>query len=479
MTSKWEAVIGLEIHTQLATKSKIFSGAATAYGAEPNTQACAVDLGLPGVLPVLNQDAVRKAVTFGLAIEAEIAPYSVFARKNYFYPDLPKGYQISQFELPIVGKGHMDIEVDGVKKRIGITRAHLEEDAGKSLHEDFHGLTGIDLNRAGTPLLEIVSEPDMRSAKEAVAYMRKLHELVRYLEICDGNMQEGSFRCDANVSVRPKGQAEFGTRAEIKNINSFKFVEKAINFEIERHIDILEAGGRIVQETRLYDANKDETRSMRSKEEANDYRYFPDPDLLPVLVEESLKTEIRAGLPELPEAKKQRFIEQYEQDDESATTLTSSRELADYYEALVKAAGVEAKLCSNWVTGDVLGALNKAGLDIQQSPVSSLRLAGLLQRIADNTISGKIAKQVFEKMWNGTAGADEIIEQEGLVQISDMGAIEAIIDAIIAKNPGQVEQYRSGKDKVFGFFVGQVMKETQGKANPGEVNKMLIAKLAG
>ena len=477
MNSQWEAVIGLEIHTQLATKSKIFSGAATAYGAEPNTQACAVDLGLPGVLPVLNQDAVRKAVTFGLAIDAEIAPHSVFARKNYFYPDLPKGYQISQFELPIVGKGYMDIEVDGVKKRIGITRAHLEEDAGKSLHEDFQGLTGIDLNRAGTPLLEIVSEPDMRSAKEAVAYMRKLHELVRYLEISDGNMQEGSFRCDANVSVRPKGQAEFGTRTEIKNINSFKFVEKAINYEIERHIDVLEAGGRIIQETRLYDANKDETRSMRSKEEANDYRYFPDPDLLPVLIDDSLKTEIRATLPELPEAKKQRFIAQYAQDDESASTLTSSRELADYYEAVVSASGVEARLCTNWLTGDVLGALNKAGLEISQSPVSSTRLAGLLQRIADNTISGKIAKQVFDKMWNSETSADDIIEQEGLVQISDSGAIEAIIDAIIANNPGQVEQYRSGKDKVFGFFVGQVMKETQGKGNPAEVNKMLVDKL--
>jgi aspartyl-tRNA(Asn)/glutamyl-tRNA(Gln) amidotransferase subunit B len=477
MNSQWEAVIGLEIHTQLATKSKIFSGAATAYGAEPNTQACAVDLGLPGVLPVLNQDAVRKAVTFGLAIDAEIAPHSIFTRKNYFYPDLPKGYQISQFELPIVGKGYLDIEVDGETKRIGITRAHLEEDAGKSLHEDFQGLTGIDLNRAGTPLLEIVSEPDLRSAKEAVAYMRKLHELVRYLEICDGNMQEGSFRCDANVSVRPKGQVEFGTRAEIKNINSFKFVEKAINFEIERHIDVLESGGKIVQETRLYDANKDETRSMRSKEEANDYRYFPDPDLLPVLIEDSLKDEIRATLPELPDAKKQRFIAQYAQDDESASTLTSSRELADFYEAVVSASGVEAKLCTNWLTGDVLGALNKAGLEINHSPVSSERLAGLLQRIADNTISGKIAKQVFDKMWNGTASADEIIEQEGLVQISDSGAIEAIIDAIIAKNPGQVEQYRSGKDKVFGFFVGQVMKETQGKANPGEVNKMLVDKL--
>ncbi|MCQ8116867.1 Asp-tRNA(Asn)/Glu-tRNA(Gln) amidotransferase subunit GatB [Methylomonas rosea] len=477
MNSQWEAVIGLEIHTQLSTKSKIFSGAATAYGAEPNTQACAVDLGLPGVLPVLNKDAVRKAVTFGLAIDAEIAPHSVFARKNYFYPDLPKGYQISQFELPIVGNGHLDIEVDGETKRIGITRAHLEEDAGKSLHEDFHGLTGIDLNRAGTPLLEIVSEPDMRSAKEAVAYMRKLHELVRYLEICDGNMQEGSFRCDANVSVRPKGQAEFGTRAEIKNINSFKFVEKAINHEIERQIDVIESGGKVVQETRLYDANKDETRSMRSKEEANDYRYFPDPDLLPVLIEESLKDEIRATLPELPDAKKQRFIDQYALDNESATTLTSSRELADFYETVVKQSGGEAKLAGNWLTGDVLGALNKAGLEIGDCPVNAERLAGLIKRIADNTISGKTAKQVFDKLWNGSDSADEIIEKEGLVQITDMSAIEAIVDKVIAANPVPVEQYRAGKDKALMALVGQIMKETQGKANPGEVNKMLIAKL--
>lgn len=477
MNSQWEVVIGLEIHAQLATKSKIFSGASTAYGAEPNTQACAVDLGLPGVLPVLNQEAVRMAVKFGLAIEAEIAPYSVFARKNYFYPDLPKGYQISQFELPIVGNGHLDIDVDGVTKRIGVTRAHLEEDAGKSLHEDFHGLTGIDLNRAGTPLLEIVSDPDMRSAKEAVAYMRKLHELVRYLEICDGNMQEGSFRCDANVSVRSRGQAEFGTRAEIKNINSFRFVEKAINHEIERQIDLIESGGKVVQETRLYDANKDETRSMRGKEEANDYRYFPDPDLLPVEITEAFKDEVRVTLPELPDAKKRRFIEQYGQDDESAATLTSSRQLADYYEALVDASGGEAKICTNWVTGDVLGALNKAGLEIGQCPVDAERLAGLLKRIADDTISGKIAKQVFEAMWQGQETADQIIESQGLKQITDTGAIEAIIDKIITDNPGQVEQYLSGKDKVFGFFVGQVMKEMQGKANPAEVNKILKTKL--
>jgi len=474
---EWETVIGLEIHAQMATKSKIFSAASTAYGAEPNTQACAVDLGLPGVLPVLNQEAVRMAVKFGMAIEAEVADHSVFARKNYFYPDLPKGYQISQMELPIVGIGHLDIEVDGETKRIGVTRAHLEEDAGKSLHEDFHGLTGIDLNRAGTPLLEIVSEPDMRSAKEAVAYMRKIHELVRYLEICDGNMQEGSFRCDANVSVRPKGQKEYGTRAEIKNINSFKFVEKAINIEVERQIDVIEGGGSVVQETRLYDADKNETRSMRSKEEANDYRYFPDPDLLPVEITDELRAQVKADLPELPSVKKQRFIDQYNQDNEAATILTSSRQLADYYEAVVNQSACEAKLCTNWVSGNFLGALNKANLDIIETPISAERLAGLLKRIADNTISGKIAKQVFDALWESDLGADEIIDQQGLKQITDSGAIEAIIDKIIADNPGQVEQYLSGKDKVFGFFVGQVMKASQGKANPGEVNKMLQQKL--
>ena len=474
---EWETVIGLEIHAQLATKSKIFSAASTAYGAEPNTQACAVDLGLPGVLPVLNKEVVRMAVKFGMAIDAEIAPYSVFARKNYFYPDLPKGYQISQMELPIVGIGHLDIEVDGKVKCIGVTRAHLEEDAGKSLHEDFHGLTGIDLNRAGTPLLEIVSEPDMRSAKEAVAYMRKIHELVRYLEICDGNMQEGSFRCDANVSVRPKGQEEYGTRAELKNINSFKFVEKAINIEVERQIDLIEGGGSVVQETRLYDSDKNETRSMRSKEEANDYRYFPDPDLLPVEITDALRAEVTADLPELPTAKKQRFIEQYKQDIETATTLTSSRQLADFYEAVVKSSGCEAKLCSNWITVNLLAALNKADIDINQSPIDTEQLAGLLKRIEDNTISGKIAKQVFDALWDSTATADDIIEEKGLKQITDSGAIEAIIDKIIADNPAQVEQYLSGKDKVFGFFVGQAMKATQGKANPGEVNKMLKDKL--
>ncbi len=474
---QWETVIGLEIHAQLATKSKIFSGASTAYGAEPNTQACAVDLGFPGVLPVLNQEAVRMAVKFGMAIEAEIADYSVFARKNYFYPDLPKGYQISQMDHPIVGIGHMDIDINGDTKRVGVTRAHLEEDAGKSLHEDFHGLTGIDLNRAGTPLLEIVSEPDMRSAKEAVAYMRKIHELVRYLDICDGNMQEGSFRCDANVSVRPVGQEEYGTRTELKNINSFKFVEKAINIEVERQISIIESGGKITQETRLYDADKNETRSMRSKEEANDYRYFPDPDLLPVFISEELRAEVKAELPELPQLKRERFIADYKVDSETATNLSSSKELANYFEALVKESGCDAKICSNWVTSDLLGALNKQGLDINQSPVAYQRLAGLLKRIADKTISGKIAKQVFEVMWTSDDDADAIIAAQGLKQITDSGAIEAIIDKIIADNPGQVAQYLSGKDKVFGFFVGQTMQASQGKANPGEVNKILQAKL--
>jgi len=474
---QWETVIGLEIHAQLSTKTKIFSGASTAYGAEPNTQACAVDLGLPGVLPVLNAEAVRMAVKFGMAIEAEVADYSVFARKNYFYPDLPKGYQISQMDHPIVGIGHLDIEVDGTIKRIGVTRAHLEEDAGKSLHESFHGSTGIDLNRAGTPLLEIVSEPDMRSAKEAVAYMRKIHELVQYLDISDGNMQEGSFRCDVNISLRPKGQEEYGTRSELKNINSFKFVEKAIFTEVERQKEILESGGRIVQETRLYDPDKDETRSMRSKEEANDYRYFPDPDLLPVYITPELRAQVKADLPELPEAKKQRFLEQYKLESDAANNLASSIALADYFEALVKSSGCEAKICSNWVSVELSGALNRENLDITQSPINSERLAQLLQRITDNTISGKIAKQVFEAMWSSEDSADAIIEAQGLKQITDSGAIEAIIDKIIADNPGQVEQYLSGKDKVFGFFVGQTMKASQGKANPAEVNKILQEKL--
>lgn len=477
---EWEAVIGLEIHAQLATKSKIFSGAATAYGAPPNTQACAVDLGLPGVLPVLNREAVRMAAKLGLAIGAQIAPRSVFARKNYFYPDLPKGYQISQYELPVVAKGRLDIELeDGTTKTIGITRAHLEEDAGKSLHEDFHGLTGVDLNRAGTPLLEIVSEPDLRSAKEAVAYMKKLHSLVRYLEICDGNMQEGSFRCDANVSVRRKGDPKFGTRAEIKNLNSFRFVERAINFEIERQIELIEGGGKVVQETRLYDSAKDETRSMRSKEEAMDYRYFPDPDLLPLEIGDTWISEIRATLPELPDAKRERFVYEYGLTPYEAGVLTGSRELADFYEATVKAAGGEAKLAANWVIGDLLGALNKAGLDIERSPVSPAMLAGMLRRMNDNTISGKLAKTVFEAMWNGEGDADAVIEKRGLKQVTDTGAIEKVIDAVMAANPGQLADYRSGKDKLFGFFVGQVMKLSQGKANPAQVNELLKKKLQG
>ena len=475
---QWETVIGLEVHAQLATRSKIFSGASTAYGAAPNTQACAIDLGLPGVLPVLNKEAVRMAVKFGLAIGANIPPRSIFARKNYFYPDLPKGYQISQYEQPIVERGYLDIELeDGSSKRIGITRAHLEEDAGKSLHEDYHNMSGIDLNRAGTPLLEIVSEPDMRSAKEAVAYLKTLHALVRYLEICDGNMQEGSFRCDANVSVRLKGESKLGTRAELKNLNSFRFVERAIDYEVSRQIDLLESGGEVVQETRLYDAERDETRSMRSKEEANDYRYFPDPDLLPVDIEPALLDAVRAGLPELPAAKKQRFCSQYGLSAPDAAQLTAGRETADYYEAVVAASGAEPKLAANWVNVELAGALNKTGLDIQNSPVSAEALGALLKRIADNTISGKIAKDVFEAMWTGEGGPDQIIEQRGLKQITDTGAIESIIDRILADNPGQVEQYRAGKDKVFGFFVGQVMKATQGKANPGQVNKLLKDRL--
>ncbi len=477
---EWEVVIGLEIHTQLATRSKIFSGASTAYGAEPNTQACAVDLGLPGVLPVLNREVVRMAALFGLAIHARVAPRSVFARKNYFYPDLPKGYQISQLDLPIVEAGYLDIDLDEqTTKRIGITRAHLEEDAGKSLHEDFHGQTGIDLNRAGTPLLEIVSEPDMRSAREAVAYMRKIHELVRYLGICDGNMQEGSFRCDANVSIRPQGQQELGTRTELKNINSFRFVERAINFEVERQIDVIEGGGRVIQETRLYDADLDETRPMRSKEEANDYRYFPDPDLLPVEIDAAFIEAVRATMPELPDAKRDRFTQEYGLSRQDAAALTSSRELADFFEQTVAAAGGEGKLAANWIMGELSGLLNKEGRDISASPVTPQQLGGMLQRISDGTISGKIAKQVFEAMYNGEGDADSVIEKKGLKQITDSGAIEQMIRDVLEANPKQVEQYRGGQEKLFGFFVGQVMKATQGKANPAEVNKLLKQLLGG
>lgn len=477
---EWETVIGLEIHAQLATHSKIFSGAATAYGAEPNTQACAIDLGLPGVLPVLNREAARMAVTFGLAIGAEVARRSVFARKNYFYPDLPKGYQISQYELPIVQRGQMAIDLDdGTSKVIGITRAHLEEDAGKSLHEDFDGQSGIDLNRAGTPLLEIVSEPDLRSAKEAVAYMKKLHQMVVYLDICDGNMQEGSFRCDANVSVRRKGDPKLGTRAEIKNLNSFRFVERAIEFEIERQIDLIESGGKVVQETRLYDPEKGETRSMRGKEEANDYRYFPDPDLLPLVLDEDFIAATRACLPELPDAKKQRLMSQYGLSAYDAGVLTTSRALADYYEATVAALGGEPKLCANWVMGDLSAFLNKENRDIAASPVSPAQLAGLLRRIQDQTISGKIAKEVFEALWAGEGEADAIIAKHGLKQITDTSAIETVIDEVLAANPEPLAQYRAGKDKLFAFFIGQVMKASKGKANPQQVNALLMKKLQG
>jgi len=476
---EWETVIGLEIHAQLATRSKIFSGAAIAYGAEPNSQACLVDLGYPGVLPVLNEAVVRMAIAFGLASGSTIAPRSVFARKNYFYPDLPKGYQISQYELPIVHDGQIEIRLDdGSRKTVGITRAHLEEDAGKSLHEDFKGQSGIDLNRAGTPLLEIVSEPDMRSAKEAVAYMKAIHQLVRYLGICDGNMQEGSFRCDANISVRPVGRHKFGTRAEIKNLNSFRFVERAILFEVERQIDILESGGSVVQETRLYDPDRDETRPMRSKEEANDYRYFPDPDLLPLEIVPEQVEAVRAWLPELPWQKRDRFMDEFGLSEYDAGVLSAGRTVADYFEAV--AAGLtDKKLAANWVMGDLAGALNKAGLDISASPLSADALLGLLRRIEDETISGKIAKEVFEAMWAGEGEADAVIEARGLKQITDTGSVEAIVREVIAANPQQLEQYRAGKDKLFGFFVGQVMKATGGKANPALVNELLQKLLAG
>jgi aspartyl-tRNA(Asn)/glutamyl-tRNA(Gln) amidotransferase subunit B len=477
---EWETVIGLEIHAQLATRSKIFSTSATAYGAAPNSQANLVDLGYPGVLPVLNVEAVRMAVRFGVATGATIARRSIFARKNYFYPDLPKGYQISQYERPVVEDGSLEIVLDdGSRKTIGITRAHLEEDAGKSLHEDFHGLSGIDLNRAGTPLLEIVSEPDLRSAKEAIAYLKKVHTLVRYLEICDGNMQEGSFRCDANVSVRPKGQAELGTRAEIKNVNSFRFVERAINYEVERQIELIEGGGKVVQETRLYDPDRGETRPMRTKEEANDYRYFPDPDLLPLAIDDALIESVRATLPELPDEKAARFGREHGLSDYDAGVLTASREMAEYFETVVSRLGGQPKLAANWVMGELSGALNRDNLEVTASPVTADALSGLLARIVDSTISGKIAKEVFEAMWNERRGADEIIEAKGLRQITDTSAIERAIDEVMAKNPGQLADYRSGKDKLFGFFVGQVMKATGGKANPAQLNELLKRKLPG
>jgi len=471
----WEVVIGLEIHAQLATQSKIFSGASTRYGAEPNSQACLVDLGYPGVLPVLNEQVVDMAIRFGLATHCTIAPRSIFARKNYFYPDLPKGYQISQFELPIVHSGYIDIATDtGEQKRIGITRAHLEEDAGKSLHEDFEGMSGIDLNRAGTPLLEIVSEPDLRSAKEAGAYMRTIHTLVRHLGICDGNMQEGSFRCDANVSVRPMGETELGTRAELKNLNSFRFVEKAIEIEVERQTDLIEDGGTVTQETRLYDADRDETRSMRSKEEANDYRYFPDPDLLPVEITAERVARVREEqLPELPQAKRERFIEDHDLSAYDVDILVADPSVADYFEASTKHTTASPKVVANWIIGELTAALNRENLTIEQSRVSPTELDSLLDRIEDGTISGKTAKDVFEALWNGEGTVEGIIKDRGLEQISDSASIESLVGDILAANPDQVEQYRSGKTQVLGFLVGQVMKASQGKANPQQVNETL------
>ena len=479
---QWETVIGLEVHLQLATKSKIFSGSSITFGAEANTQASAVDLAMPGMLPVLNEQAVRMAVMFGLGIGANIGMRSVFDRKNYFYPDLPKGYQISQFADPIVGEGQFEIQLeDGSIRQIGITRAHLEEDAGKSLHEDFHGMSGIDLNRAGTPLLEIVSEPDIRSSEEAVAYLKAMHSLVTYLGISDGNMAEGSMRCDINISLRPAGQVEYGTRAEIKNVNSFRFVERAIRHEVERQADILEDGGKIVQETRLYDADRDETRPMRSKEVANDYRYFPEPDLLPIVIDEAYVAAVGKTLPELPTAKRNRFIKQYSLSAYDASVLAGSRALADYYETVV-AACEDAKIAANWVQVELLGQLNKNEQAIGDSPVTANQLGGLIARILDNSISGKIAKQVFEAMWQGEGTADEIIAAKGLQQVSDTGALEAMVDEVIAANTAQVEQYQAADDakrkKLLGFFVGQIMKASKGQANPQMINQLLAKKLA-
>jgi aspartyl-tRNA(Asn)/glutamyl-tRNA(Gln) amidotransferase subunit B len=477
----WETVIGLEVHLQLATRSKIFSGSPTAFGAEPNTQACAVDLAMPGMLPVLNECAVRYAVMFGLGIGAEVRRHSVFDRKNYFYPDLPKGYQISQFQEPIVGPGSFEIQLeDGSTREIGITRAHLEEDAGKSLHEDFHGQTGIDLNRAGTPLLEIVSEPDIRSAAEAVAYLKALHRLVTYLGISDGNMAEGSMRCDINISLRPAGSGGLGTRAEIKNVNSFRFVERAIRYEILRQSDILDEGGRVAQETRLYDAERDETRPMRSKEVANDYRYFPEPDLLPVVIGEEYIGSIRESLPELPAQKRRRFAAQYGLSDYDAGVLSDSRPLADYYEAVAAACG-DAKIAANWVQVELLGQLNRSELGIGESPVPAAALGALIGRILDDTISGRIAKGVFEAMWRGEGEADAIIAARGLKQVSDSGELAALVDEVIAANAAQVAQFLAADDerrkKLIGFFVGQVMKLSKGKANPQLVNQLLLKKL--
>ncbi len=473
----WEIVIGLEVHAQLMTHSKIFSGASTAYGAQPNTQACAVDVGLPGVLPVMNREAALMAARFGLAVGATINRVSVFARKNYFYPDLPKGYQISQFEIPVVSGGTLEIHTPEGEKTIRITRAHLEEDAGKSLHEQFHGMTGIDLNRAGTPLLEIVSEPDMRSPAEAVAYLRKLHSLVRTLEICDGNMQEGSFRCDANISIRRHGDKTLGTRTELKNINSFRFVERALHHEIERQIAVVEDGGDIIQETRLYDPERDQTRSMRSKEEAHDYRYFPDPDLPPLVISEADLEQLRRELPELPDARLARFISDYDLGADEAVQLTSQKEIADYYENAVTKADGETRLTANWINGELMAWLNRCNTAFTDSPVSPTMLGQLVKRIQDKTISGKIAKEVFQAMWNGEGNADDVIASRSLTQITDTSAIEQAVSDVIARFPDQSEQIRAGQEKVIGFLVGQVMKATSGKANPQAVNDILKKQL--
>ena len=481
MTVQWESVIGLELHVQLATRSKIFSGAANRFGAPANTQACAVDLGLPGVLPVANEEVIRMAVMFGLAIDASIARQSVFARKNYFYPDLPKGYQISQYELPIVSAGRVQIRIDGATREIGITRAHIEEDAGKSVHEGFTGSIGIDLNRAGAPLIEIVSEPDLRSAGEAVALMKKIHALVRYLEISDGNMQEGSFRCDANVSIRPAGEGGLGTRTETKNINSFRFVEQAINHEIARQIEIVEAGQEVIQETRLYDPDRNETRSMRGKEEANDYRYFPDPDLPPVVIDNDYIEAVRRQLPELPEQKQQRFMEVYGLSEYDSGYLVANRETADYFESAVIEVPDQAKLVANWIMAELGAALNRENISINDSRVSAQMLAGLVKRIADGTISNKLGKQVFEALWNGEGDVDGIIEKQGLKQVTDAGEIARLVDEVIAENGAQVQQYQNAapekRGKMIGYFVGQVMKKSGGKANPKQVNQLLTEKL--
>jgi aspartyl-tRNA(Asn)/glutamyl-tRNA(Gln) amidotransferase subunit B len=476
----WETVIGLEIHAQLATRSKIFSGASTAFGAEPNTQASPVDLGLPGVLPVVNRDVVRMAVRFALATDANITKRSVFARKNYFYPDLPKGYQISQMEFPIVGEGSINITLpNGEEKVIGLTRAHLEEDAGKSVHDLFEGCTGIDLNRAGTPLLEIVSEPDLRSAVEAVAYAKYIHSLVRYIEICDGNMQEGSFRCDANISIRQAGSEVLGTRAEIKNLNSFRFLERAIDFEVERQIDILESGGSVVQETRLYDSDRDETRSMRSKEEANDYRYFPDPDLPPLVIDDSFIEAVAATMPELPTKRRARFVNELEIAPIDAQALCSDRQTADYFEAVLDGQKFAPRLAANWMLGELFGRMNKEDVELADVPVTSAQLAKLISRVDDGTLSGKLGKQVFDALWSKEGEVDDIIESKGLKQITDTGAIEVMIDEVIAANPSQLAEYRAGKEKLLSFFVGAVMKASRGKANPAQLNQILREKLKG